>query len=78
MLYLVLFSLNPLLLLKTLLILKLLKIKTMFFSEALCGILPFMSSNLVPVKGIRLEVATQDSQVDVKEAKKPLQVSILL
>ena len=37
--------------------------------EDLCNMLAYMSANQVLSKGIHLEIAVQDGQVDIKEAK---------
>ena len=48
------------------------------FNEALYGMLAFMQAKKALAKGIWLEVAIQDSQLEVREAKKPQKASTLL
>ena len=55
-----------------------LKIIKMSLSEALLGMLALMPENQVLTKDIRLEVAIQDGRLEVREAKKPKKVTILL
>ena len=45
----------------------LLKINKISFVKALHRMLAFLSASLVLAKGIQLEVAIQDSQVDIKQ-----------
>ena len=53
------------------------KIK-MSLAEALHGMLALIPANYMQAKDIRLEVVVQDEQLEVKEAKQPQKVSILL
>ena len=50
----------------------------MSLAEALCGMLALMADNQRLAKDSRLEVVVQDGQLEVKEAKKPQKVSMLL
>ena len=50
----------------------------MSLAEALHRILAFISAKLVLDKGIQLEVAIQDGQVEVREAKQLQKVSTSL
>ena len=54
------------------------KIIKMSLAEALCGMLALMPANQVLAEDIRLEVVVQDRRLEVREAKKPQNVSILL
>ena len=47
------------------------------FDEALHMLLAYMLANHMPAKGIQLEVAIWDSQVDVKKVKQPQEISII-
>ena len=50
----------------------------MSLAEALCGMLALMPTNQVLAKDIWLEVVIQEGWLDVREAKKPQKVSVLL
>ena len=50
----------------------------MSLDEALCGMLALMSTNQVLAEDIWLEGIVQDGQLEVKEAKKPQKIGILL
>ena len=50
----------------------------MSLAEDLHGMLALVPANQVLAKDTRLEVVVQDGQLEVREAKKPQKVSILL
>ena len=50
----------------------------MSLAKALCGILALMPANQVLAKDIRLKAIIQDGRLEVREAKQPQKVSILL
>ena len=54
------------------------KIIKMSLAEALCGMLALTPTNQVLVENIWLEVVVQDGRLEVREAKKPQKVGILL
>ena len=73
-----LFSPDPILLLRQFATFKSNQKNQMLFAEALHDILAYIPANQVLNKGILLEVAIQDGQMEVKEAKQTQKVSTSL